>query len=527
MNEDGTASQGFEGFGDNPQFLRLIFDVSPNLIFVKDRQGRFVFANKALADVYRTDVKGLIGKTDADFDPEITEIEHFLADDLHVMNSLQERFIAEEQVTDPRGGSVWLQTTKRPLIDSSGRCDHVLGICVDITARKQAEEREHDLRESLARAQRMESLGVMAGGIAHDLNNTLGPLVAYPDLIRKQIDNADALNLLSEIQTAAEHAGAIIQDMLTLARRGVYDFAPMNVNDVVGEYLGSAAHGRLVQVHDNVSLTLNLTEAPPLTLGSRPHYLQAVMNLVTNAYEAIEGKGSVTITTGVEQLPDQLTPFAEATEGEYIFFDVADTGIGIFETDINSIFEPFYSSKNLEGSGTGLGLSVVFGVMKDMNGHIDVKSERGVGSRFRIRLPLLVVQDAGFEAEGDELLSGSGMVLVVDDLASQRLLATRMLEALGYEVVTASCREEAIPLLESHPQIEIALIDMVMPNHADGLDTFREIHRIAPHVRCVLVSGFAENERVSAAMSEGALGFVKKPYTQATVGKKIRAVAPA
>ncbi|MFT5285339.1 MAG: two-component system cell cycle sensor histidine kinase/response regulator CckA, partial [Planctomycetota bacterium] len=247
-----------------------------------------------------------------------------------------------------------MQTVKRPLIDSSGRCDHVLGVCVDITARKQAEDRERDLRESLARAQRLESLGVMAGGIAHDLNNILGPLVAYPDLIRTLVDDPKALDLVSDMEKAAGHATAIIQDMLTLARRGVYEFAPMSVNDIVSEYLELAAYRRLTQAHPEVVLTLDLAPDLPKALGSLPHYLQAVMNLITNAYEAVEGLGSVTIRTGVEQVPEHLTPFTTVNEGEYVFFEVTDSGVGINETDIHNIFEPFFSSKKLEGSGTGL-----------------------------------------------------------------------------------------------------------------------------------------------------------------------------
>jgi two-component system cell cycle sensor histidine kinase/response regulator CckA len=158
-----------------------------------------------------------------------------------------------------------------------------------------------------------------------------------------------------------------------------------------------------------------------------------------------------------------------------------------------------------------------------MNGHVDVKSQRGMGSTFRIRLPRLLLSDTSKQASNDEVPSGSGVVLVVDDLESQRMLASRMLASLGYEVITASCCEEALLELTNHPQIEIALIDMVMPNHPDGLDTFRAIHASAPGVRCILVSGHTRNERVSAALSEGALAFVKKPYTRATIGQKIQA----
>lgn len=142
-----------------------------------------------MANVYGCGVEELLGKTDADFNPDIDEIEHFLVDDLKVMDSREELFIAEEKVTGPEGGAVWLQTIKRPLIGDDGDCKHLMGVCVDIAARIKAEERERELGERLARYERLDSLGVMAGGIAHDLNNILGPLVGYPDLIRLQVDD--------------------------------------------------------------------------------------------------------------------------------------------------------------------------------------------------------------------------------------------------------------------------------------------------------------------------------------------------
>jgi two-component system cell cycle sensor histidine kinase/response regulator CckA len=510
-------------FSDNPELLRLLYDVDPALVFVKNRQGHFVFANKALANIYGTTVENIQGKTDADFNPDRGEIEHFLANDLHVMDSREELFIAEEHVTDAAGNGVWLQTTKRPVIDADDRCDYVLGVSFDITARKQAEFRERELQSRLAQAQRMESLGVMAGGIAHDLNNILGPLVAYPELIQRRIgDDPTTRQLLTDMAQATSRAAAVIQDLLTLARRGIHDLKPINLNDVLSEYLRSPGLRSLQSRQPDVHIQTDLAPELPAALGSSPHFYQVIMNLVTNAFEAMVNGGQLTIATRCEKLEQSFTAHCEIAKGDYVLLEVTDTGEGIPADQLGSIFEPFVSSKVLGRSGSGLGLSVVYGVIQDMNGHIDVHSKPGEGARFLVGLPSLAHGTTAQEAVDVMAPRGTGTVLIIDDLASQRNLGSRVLEALGYKVLVAANCADALKTLRELPAIELIMIDMLMPENPDGLDTFRAIQEIRPGLPCLIVSGYADNGRIRTACAEGVLGVVTKPYTQQVLGRAIR-----
>lgn len=511
----------FSNMSEDPELLRLIFDVNPTLVFVKDRLGRFCFANKALAEVYGTNVEDLLGKTDADFNPEIDEIEHFIADDLKVMDTRQELFIAQEKVTDPEGGSVWLQTIKRPLISEDGSCNHLLGVCVDITARIEAEEREKSLRQKLSNYERLDSLGVMAGGIAHDLNNILGPLVGYPDLIRLQTENPKITKLADEMQRSAERATGVIEDLLTLARRGVYKAKPLSPATCIEDFLNSAALQQIVSDNPSVSLELNLAGDTPTILGSDSHVHQILLNLVKNGFEAIEETGCVKIETRVESMSESIAGFEEVPSGDSFVLCVSDDGQGITSVDQERIFDPFFSSKRKDGGGTGLGLAMVYAVAKDMSASIEVESNPGDGASFTVRFPIVESQELQSTSNITDY-RGDGDILIIDDMKPQRELAVRMLGALGYRVTTASHGDEGVERFqEKNQNFDLVLIDMMMGEGPDGLETYRRIQELHPGLPCLLASGFSETERVNTGIEEGVKGFIRKPYTQAVLGSAV------
>ena len=517
-----VGSSNFSGMFDNPELLRLLFDINPTLVFVKDRQGRFIYGNATFAELYSCSVEDLLGKTDADFNPHVDEIESFLEHDLKVMDSGEDLFIPEEKVTSPNGKSVWLQTIKRPLVESDGSCNHLLGVSVDITTRVLAEARSKQLQEQIHHYERLESLGTMAGGIAHDLNNILGPLVGYPSLIREETKNTKVLSYLDEMERSSERAITLIGDLLTMARRGNYQAAPMRVESCVVDFLRSAAMDEIRSAHPGVELVLALDKELLAVLGSETHVHRVLLNLAKNAFEAIDGVGRVAIATRVEAHNKPVAGFDESPNGRFVVIEVSDTGVGIPEADRGRIFDPFYSRKIGMAGGTGLGLAMVYGVVKDMSGSVEVSAATGGGSTFTVRLPV-AERMANETTETLWDYRGNERILVIDNLSSQRQLATRLLGALGYRVRTAANGAEALEICKASKQpISLAIIDMLLGDGPDGVEVYRTLRRHFPDLPCIIVSGFSESEQVQAGLAEGVTAFVRKPYTQAVLGAEVR-----
>ena len=515
-------SSNFGGMFDNPDLLRLLFDVNPTLVFVKDRQGRFVFANKALADVYSCSVEDLLGKTDADFNPHINEIEHFLEDDLKVMDNREDLIIPEEKVTSPNGESVWLQTIKRPLIENNGFCNHLLGVSVNITKRVMAEAHSKELQEQIHHYERLESLGTMAGGIAHDLNNILGPLVGYPSLIRKEVENTKVISYLDEMERSSDRAIALIGDLLTMARRGDYQATPIHIEKCVADFSRSAAVTELRSAYPDVELELSLEEQLPATLGSEVHFHRVLLNLTKNAFEAIEGHGKVLVSTRMKSHNKPTPGFEETIDEHCLVIEVTDTGVGIPEADRSRIFDPFFSRKIGTATGTGLGLAMVYAVVQDMSGSIEVSPVEGGGSSFTVRVPVADGQANETEASVWDC-RGDEHILVIDDLPSQRQLAMRLLGALGYQVQTAESGAEALELCkEVTTPFSLVIIDMALGDGPDGVDVYRTLQSCFPNLPCIIVSGFSKSEQIQTGLAEGVAAFVSKPYTQAVLGAEVR-----
>ncbi len=398
----------------------------------------------------------------------------------------------------------------------------IIGIDRDITEQLRAEAERRELREKLERAQRMEAIGVLAGGVAHDLNNILGPMVAYPELILDELPPDSPLrDDILQIQSAAERAAAVVQDLLVLARRGVYRMQPLNLNNVIKEYLNSASFAEFRAHYPNVSVQFELEPRLLPIHGSGPHLSKVIMNLVNNAFEAMPHGGILTISTRNVSLDRPLVGYERIEMGDYVVLQVGDTGIGIEERDIDKIFEPFYTKKVMGRSGSGLGLSVVYGVVHDHNGKIDLHTQVGHGTDFILYFPI-THEEISALVDQQTRYRGTESILVVDDLDVQRDLARRLLESLGYTVTTVENGHRAIEYLRQQP-VDLVLLDMIMEEGFDGLDTYREIVKLRPEQKVVIASGFSETVRVKEAQQLGAGRFVKKPYTLGSLGEAIRA----
>lgn len=417
---------------------------------------------------------------------------------------------------DPRSGR-WAIVYARAITWEDGRLAR-LQVATDITAMKEMEAR-------LQRAHKMEAIGALAGGVAHDLNNILSGLVGYPELLLMDLPAGSEIRAIVEtIKKSGEKAAAIVQDMLTLARRGVAVTDVVNLNRVVQDYLESPELAKLSALHSQVTIHSDL--APDLfnIVGSPLHLGKTVMNLVTNAVEAIPGGGTVHLSTRNCYVDRPIQAFETVPEGEYVQLQVADTGIGIAEPDLERIFEPFYTKKQMGRSGTGLGMAVVWGTVKDHGAFIDARSAEGEGTVFEIYFPV-TREDLALEIEAlpiDRYRGAGETVLVVDDIQEQRDLAQRMLQRLGYQVDTVSNGPEAVAYIRRKP-VDLLVLDMIIEPEMDGLDTYRQILTIAPGQKAVIASGFSESERVLEAQRLGAGGYIRKPYRLEEIGMALRA----
>jgi len=279
--------------------------------------------------------------------------------------------------------------TNKALRDPQGKIVEILCIGNDVTALREAERERNALEARLQRAEKMEAIGTLAGGVAHDLNNILPSLISFPDVILMDLPEDSPLRKpVLSIKRSGERAAAIAQDLLTLARRAVPLKAPVDLNGVIREYLESPEGKKLRSDYPNVQIEKNLAPGLRLILGSPVHLSKTVMNLVLNAVEAIPAEGRVVLSTRSLQPKEPIRGYEVIEPGEYAVLRVTDTGVGISARDLEKIFEPFYTKKAMGRSGSGLGMAIVWGTVKDHRGYVDVKSEEGKGTIFDLYFPV-------------------------------------------------------------------------------------------------------------------------------------------
>jgi len=366
-------------------------------------------------------------------------------------------------------------------------------------------------------------LGTLAGGVAHDLNNILGAIVSCPDLLLLDLDADSPLRPpLKAIKKSGMKAADIVQDLLTLARRGVEHRQVIDLNQIIKDFLLSPEYKRIVLRRENIHIDTRLDSRILKIVGSDVHIAKALMNLVANAVDAMPAGGEVRLISRSCYIDADYSGYETIPEGEYTVLEVADTGIGISASDLERIFEPFYTKKSMGHSGTGLGMSVVWGTVKDHDGYIDIISEEGFGTTFALYFPASRSETAmPATIHIDDYLGNGESILIIDDIQEQRELAKQMLQRLGYEVYMASNGEEAVSMVQDR-QYDLLILDMIMPPGIDGLATYRQILEATPKQRAIIASGYAENERVHETMRIGAGSYIKKPFTLEVIGMAVR-----
>ena len=423
----------------------------------------------------------------------------------------------EHPVHTKDGTTITVATTVALMHDNDGK-----PVGFRVLARDVTEQRR--LETQLQQAQRMEAIGTLAGGVAHDLNNILSGLVSYPELLLIDLAPDSPLSKpILTIKKSGEKAAAIVQDLLTLARRGVAVKEVANLNVIITEYLNSPECSQLRAFHPDVHIETDLDPELLNISGSPLHLAKSIMNLVSNAAEAMPTGGTIRITSTNLYVDRPIHGYDKVQEGDYVVIEVRDSGIGIAPKDQLKIFEPFYTKKVMGRSGTGLGMAVVWGAVKDHDGYIDVQSDANRGSTFTLYFPV-TRQKLHLKTTPPALRDYLGQgesILVVDDVAEQRDISSGILTRLGYSVTAVASGEEAVAFLQNNP-VDLVVLDMIMDPGVDGLETFKRMLKLDPRVKAVIASGFSETDRVREALQLGAGPYIKKPYTMEKIGVAIK-----
>ncbi len=398
------------------------------------------------------------------------------------------------------------------------------GLVIDVTKLKQAQEEKDKLLERLYQARKMEALGVLAGGVAHDLNNFLNGLVATPDLLLLELpDKSPLRKRVKSMKASAEKAAALVKDLLTIARGGKRGLEALCLNRIVTDYLNSDIWENTRVHYPGVKIMTALGKNLPQVLGSSIHLTKTIINLVSNAAEAMPEGGEILISTRKHFIDDPPEGSPDQKQGDYVVLSVSDTGTGISPEDLSRIFEPFFTKKKIGRSGTGLGMTIVWRTVKDHDGFIDVTSNQGKGTSFDLYFP---VKGGGQmscceKPVSNEIPTGKEKVLVCDDMKEHRKTAAEILRRLGYSVDEVSSGEEAVNYIALNNP-DLLILDMVMPEGMDGLDTYKKILELRPEQKVIITSGYSNTNRIMEVRNLGAGQFIKKPYTMKEISTAIR-----
>ncbi|MFA5180191.1 MAG: PAS domain S-box protein [Syntrophales bacterium] len=530
MSRDITEQKKVDAeMRESQRRLSDIIEFLPDATLVIDKDGKVIAWNQAIEIMTGMKKENIIGKGNYEYSLSFYGDRRPILIDLalHPDREREKRYTAIQRVGDilfgesftPNlpPGDIHLSATASVLRDSKGEIIAAIECIRDNTERKRLEER-------LNRAEKMEGLGRLAGGVAHDLNNVLGVLVGYSELLLQKLPEDSPLRRYADtILQSSMKGAAIIQDLLTLARRGVSVSEIVDLNKVIFAYLKTPEFETLKSYHQDVKIWTDLEDGLLNIKGSPIHLEKTLMNLVSNALEAISGRGEVTIRTENRYLDQPIRGYDDVQEGDYVVLTVSDTGRGIASQDAGKIFEPFFTKKVMGRSGTGLGLAVVWGTVKDHKGYIDMQSEEGKGTTFTLYFPITREElPKEKDAVSSSIYMGRGeSILVVDDVKEQRELAVSILGWLGYQAEALSSGEEAIDFLKSK-EVDLVLLDMIMEPGIDGLDTYEKILEIKSKQKAIIVSGFSETDRVTRALEIGAGSFVRKPYILEKIGFAVR-----
>ncbi|MCA1787134.1 MAG: response regulator, partial [Desulfobacteraceae bacterium] len=453
------------------------------------------------------------------FFPEASQNE--MIENLRKVRDTGETIIIETLANDIKGNDVWLESALIPVFNNNGDIEYLTVVSADTTWRKEDERNKKRLEEQLNQIQKMEAIGTLAGGIAHDFNNILFPVIGYADMLLDETptDSPDRKSL-EQIHTGALRARELVHQILAFSRQEKSELAMMKIQPIVKEVLKliRSTIPTTIAIKQYLSSDCGPVKADPVQIH------QIIMNLATNAYHAMAETGG-TLTVSLKEIqvetPDPLSP--DLQPGPYACLSVADTGTGMDKVTVEKIFDPFFTTKK-KGKGTGMGLSVVHGIVKAMNGVIQVQTEPGRGTAFHLFLPVTGKSAAENEPLIKEpLVGGTEHILLVDDEKPVITIEKHLLSRLGYQVTSCTGSTEALEMFAADPnRFDMVITDVAMPKMS-GDKLAGEMHTIRPDIPILLCTGFSETMTDEKMAAAGVKGLLMKPFVITDLDKKLRA----
>lgn len=508
------AEEASKTLAKSEGFLNTILENIPHMIFVKDAETlEFIHFNKAGEELTGFARQDLLGKKIESAQPDAVS-SLMTEQDQKVLDEKKPIAFQNVTISTAQHGERTFNIKKIPLLNLDHQPEFILGIGEDITEQLAAEKEKQELENKLNQALKMEAIGLMAGGVAHDLNNILAAITGYPELmLRKLPAESDFRKPLEVILDSGTRAVAIVSDLLTVAKGAASERNPTDLNPLIREYLNSPEFQSTMKYFTNGEVKTQLDEHLHKVSASSVHIKKCLMNLVNNAVEAMRGEGLISISTWNEVISYKSRSGHGLVAGEYVVLSVKDDGPGISQKDLEHIFEPFYTKKAMGKRGTGLGLAVVWNTIKSHKGEIFVDSS-SQGTTFSLYFPVCHATQLGFsELENEAFIGGQGQkILVVDDEPHMRDIACEILKEAGYQAESVGSGEEALKYI-AHTAVDLVLLDMFMEPGISGFETYQKIISINPTQKALIASGYSESVDVKRALELGVARFISKPYS--------------